>query len=180
METLNNDLLQATEQKIESQLLPETRQAYMKIVVSGMRVAGHNGANGLLSGLRNRKDPIADCAIGAINLVLLMSKQSKGVMPMKAMVPAAMTLMLQALDLVEKAGIAKIGPEELSRATHVFTNHLFKALKITVPMLQSGAKHVHAIMQDPTKMELINRKVGVVKAPGASSPTMAPALDDAQ
>lgn len=172
--TMQNSLLEATEQKIESQLLPATRQDYMKIVVSGMRIAAHNGPQGLLSGLKNRKDPVGDCAIGAVNLVLLMSKQSKGIMPMKAMIPAGLTLMLQGLDLVDKAGIAKIDVNEIDHATHVFLNYLFKKLGISLPMLQQGAAHVHQIMQDPTKMELINRKVGVVKAPGASEPTALP------
>lgn len=168
---LNNNILEATEREIEGQLLPDVRADYMKIVVAGMKVAGHNGANGLLSGLNRRKDPVADCAIGAINLVFMMSKTSKGTMPMKAMIPAAMTLMLHALDLVDKAGIAKVGAPELARATHVFTNHLMAVLKITMPMLQTAATHVHGIMQDPTKMELINRKAGVVRAPGTSTPT---------
>lgn len=171
---MQNSLLEKTEQGIEGKLLPDVRGDYMKIVVAGMKVAGHNGPNGLLSGLKRQQDPVGACALGAINLVLLMSKQSKGMMPRKAMIPAAYTLMLQALDMVDKGGIAKIGVAEIDHATHVFMNHLYKALGITLPMLQSGATHVHQIMQDPTKMELINRKVGLVKAPGASEPTALP------
>ena len=168
---LNNKILEATEQKIESSLMPDLKQDYMKIVVSGMKVAAHNGANGILSGLTRRKDPVGDCAIGAINLVMMMSHQAKGTMPMKAMIPAAMTLMLQALDLLDKTGTVKIGVPELDRATRAFTNHIFKVLKITPQMLQNGAQKVHQVMQDPTSMEKINRKAGVVRAPGTSTPT---------
>lgn len=171
---LANNILEATERQIESQLLPEVKADYDKIVVAGMTAAMHGGANGLTARLKNAPDPIAACATGAVNLVLLMKAQAKGVMPMKAMIPAGMTLMLQALDLVDKAGIAKVGVEELGRATRTFTNHLFKALKITIPMLQKGAASVHAVMQDPTAMEKINRKAGVVQAPGTSTPTPLP------
>lgn len=171
---LNNKVLEATEQKIEAGLLPEVKADYLKIVVAGMHLAAQNGPNGLLSGLKTRKDPIADCAIGAVNLVALMSHQSKGKMPIKAMWPAAMTLMLQALDLVDKAGIAKVGAAELGRATHVFTNHLFRVLKIPPAMLHTMAAKVHGVMQDPTQMEVIARRAGVVKDPRASQPPAAP------
>lgn len=171
---LNNKILAAAEQAVEAKLLPDNKQDYMKIVVSGMNVARDKGPDGILSGLARRKDPIGDCAIGAINLVFLMSKQSKGVMPMKAMVPAAMTLMLQALDLVDKAKIAKVGAPELDRATHVFMNHLYKILGITPQMLQGAASKVHGIMQDPSAMEKINLRAGVVKDPRASTPTVLP------
>lgn len=173
---MQNPLLEAAEQEIEGKLLPATKADYMKIVVSGMKVAAHNGPNGLLSGLKRQQDPVGACALGAVNLVLLMSKQSKGSkpMPLKAMIPAGLTLTLQALDLVDKAGIAKIGVNELDHATHVFLNHLFKSLGITLQMLHTGAANVHQVMQDPTKMELINRKIGLVKAPGASAPTTLP------
>lgn len=172
---LNNQLLQAAEQQVEAKLTPENRSDYLKIVVAGMRAAGHGGPNGLLAGLRRRQDPIADCAIGAVNLVLLMSKQSKGMMPVRAMVPAAMTLMLQALDLVDKAGIAKVDANELGRATHVFTNHLFKSLGISMPMLQNAAQRVHGVMTDPAKMEAIKRRVGASQDPRAGTPTPLPA-----
>lgn len=170
---LDNKVLEAAEQKIESALLPAVRDDYMKIVVAGMQAAAHNGPNGMLSGLKSRKDPISDCAIGAINLVVLMSHQSRGAMPMKALVPAAMTLMLHALDLVQKMGLAKIGPDELGRATRVFTNHLFTVLKISPAMLKNMATKVHGVMQDPTQMETISRRAGVVRDPRASQPTQA-------
>ena len=91
-------------------------------------------------------------------------------MPVRAMVPAAFTLMLQALDLVSRANIAKVGPDELARATHVFSNRLFTALHITPAVLHNMATHVHGVMSDPTKMEVVNRRAGVVKDPRASTP----------
>ena len=172
---LNNKILETAEQTVEAKLTPENRANYMRIVVAGMKTAMHGGAAGILGGLKQSKDPITDCAVGAINLVLLLRRQSRGTMPVKAMVPAAMTLMLQALDLADKAGIVKVGNDELVKATHIFTNHLFAAFKITAPMLQNAATNVHAITQDPTKMEAIKRRIGMSKAPNASEPTPLPA-----
>ena len=169
---LDNKLLQATEQQLESSLLPETKSDYMRIVVSGMKVAMADGPNGMLSRLKTSRNPINDCAIGAIHLVLTMSKGSRGVMPTKALIPAAYTLMLQALDFTDKAGIAKVGRDELVKATHVFMNKIYSTYGITMPMLNKAAGQVHGIMSDPTKMEMINRRVGAVKDPRAGTPTI--------
>lgn len=169
---LDNKILQATEAKMESALMPAVRGDYMKIVVAGGEAALHGGPNGLLARLRQSRDPVASCATGALNLVFLLRMQAKGTMPLQAMIPAAMTLMLQALDFADRMGIAKVGIGEVDRASHVFTNHLYKLLGVTPQRLSAMAAAVHGVMQDPTKMELIKRRAGVVKDPRASEPTM--------
>lgn len=171
---LSNKILQAAEQKVESQLTPENRANYQKIVVAGMKVALDKGPNGLLAALHTSKDPIGDAARGAVNLCMLLRKQSRMTMPMRAFVPAAMTLMLQALDFVDKTGLKKIGNADLVQATHVFTNFLFKQLHISPQMLKTAADGVHSIMQDPAKMDLIKRKAGFVKHPDAGPAPVTP------
>lgn len=175
---LDNNILEKAEQEIESKLLPDVQADYMKIVVAGMRVAADKGANGILSGLKSRKDPVGDCALGAVNLVSILNRQSQGRMPVKAMIPAAYTLMLQALDLVEKADIAKVGVNELDHASHIFVNHLFKIIGITPAMLQHMGAKVHEVMQNPSQMDMIARRAGVVKHPQASTLTPVPGGDD--
>lgn len=171
---LNNNLLKATEQKLESQLTPENRTDFLKVVVAGMKLALDKGPNGILAGLHASKDPIGDAAKGAVNLCMLMRTHSRGTMPMRAFVPAAMSLMLQALDFLEKTGVKKIGNAELVAATKVFTNFLFKQLNITPEMLKTAANGVHGIMQDPAKMEMIKSKAGFVKHPNAAPEAPAP------
>lgn len=168
---LSNNILKAAEKKLESQLTPENHADYLKIVVGGLKLGLQNGPTGILASIQKSKDPINDCAIGAINLCGLMRKQSRGTMPVKAMVPAAMTLMLHALDYVDKSGIAKVGQNELVQATHTFTNHIFKMLNITPNMIHTAAGKIHQIVQNPQNVELMKRKAGLVKAPNASEPT---------
>ncbi len=168
---LNNKFLKAAEDELERRLTPDTKPDYMKIVVAGMRVALDKGPQGILATLQHSRDPVQDAAVGAINLVMLLRKQSRGTMPPKAIPPAAMTLMLQALDFVDKMRIKRIGPPDLDRATHIFANHLFTLFHITPAMLQGLAVKVHGVTRDPTQMEMIARKAGVVKDPRASQPT---------
>lgn len=168
---LKDPILQQAEQQVESQLLPDTKDAYLRIVVTGMKAAMAGGPNSMIAKLRNSKDPMGDAARGAVSLVILMSHQSKGVMPPKAIPPAAATLMFQALDFLEKAGVVKITEDNLAAATHLQANVILAKFKVTPQMMHSAAANVHRVLQDPTAMEKINRKAGVVKAPGTSTPT---------
>jgi hypothetical protein len=175
----NNQLLEAIEAKIEQGLTPQTRNDYDKIVLAGMRLALQDGENSILAALRRSSDPIASCAKGAVNLVVLMSHQSQGKMPEKAMVPAAMTLMLNALRFADKAGIVAVGVPEVDRATRIFVDEIFRAFRITRPMLNAMANKVQKITDDPAAMERIKRSVGAVRDPGASTPTDLPSADGA-
>lgn len=168
---LQDNVLKAAEQKVESQLTPKNHDAYLRIITTGMKAALANGPNSMAAKLTHSKDPIGDAARGAVSLVILMSHQAKGRMPPEAMVPAAATLMFHALDFLDRTGVVKIGTEELVQATHIQTNFLLAKFKITPDMLKNAAANVHKVMQDPTAMEKINRKAGTVRAPGVSSPT---------
>lgn len=172
---LSNPLLQQAEEKLEANIAdPATKQNYFKIVVAGLHIALDKGPDSFMAKLRNSRDPISDCANGAAALVLIMRKESKGVMPMKAAVPAGMTLMFHGLDFIDRAKIAKVAEPDLDRATTIFTNTLFHRLGITPQMLHTAATNVHKITQNPAQMELINRKAGFVKSPDASQPTPLP------
>jgi len=174
MPDLNNPILQAAEDKVESGLTPETRANYMKIVVAGMHAGLANGPNSVLASLLKSADPLTDAAKGAVSMVLILRKEAHGVMPLKAMVPAGMTLMLHALAFAEKTGMIKIGAPELVKATHVFTDTMFARFGITKQMLASTAQKVHGIMQDPAAMEKISLKAGTVRHPQAVTPTPLP------
>jgi len=172
---MSNPILQASEQKIEDGLTDSNRESYMKIVVAGMAAGLARGPNSILASLLKSPDPVRDAAKGAVGLVLILRKDAKGVMPLKAMIPAAMTLMLHALDFVSHAGHTQVGTNELVRATHIFTNTLFGHFGITPAMLQQAAQKVHGLTQDPVAMAQINLKAGITQHPAAANPTPMPA-----
>lgn len=163
-----NKLLAATEQKIEAGLTPQTRDAYEKILVAAMKVSLKDGQAGILAGLGKSQDPLKDVAVGAINVVMLLRKQSPA-MPPQALVPAAMTLMLNGLDFMDRSGIEKIDVPQIDKATRHFTNHLLKVFNVTPQMLQQMAGQVNGVMKDPVAMEKIARRTGQVRDPGAST-----------
>lgn len=174
MAELNNPLLQQAEDKIEAGLTPENAANYQKIVVAGLHVGLDKGADGLMAQLARSKDPIADAAKGAVSVVLILRKEAKGVMPVKALVPAAMTLMLRALDFIDRAKIAPVGQPELVRATHIFGDFMFARFGISKAGLANAAQKVHAITQDPVAMTKIQMKAGFLRHPDAATPTPLP------
>lgn len=174
-EPMSTPVLQAAEEKLEAGLDPANRQNYTKIVVAGMAAGLARGPNSILARLAKNPDPVKGAARGAVALVLILRRDTKkGVMPIKAMIPAGLTLMFHALDFVNRVGRVKIGAPELVRAAHIYTNDMFGAFNITAPMLHRAAAQVHAIMQNPVSAELVHRKLGMVVAPGASTPAITP------
>ena len=164
----NQPILQRAEEKVESQLLPDVRESYLKIVVAGMKAGMANGPESILAKLRDSKDPVADCAKGAIGLVFILKQQAKGIMPEKAMVPAASTLMFKALAFAEQMGLIKVGNEELARAMEIFAGTFLEKVGVTPQMMKHAVGKVQTMTQDPVAMEMMKRKAGFVKHPDAA------------
>lgn len=165
----NSALLAAAERKVESQLVPKNLTNYHKIVVAGMHLAMQGGQGGIMYQLKNSKDPIYDAASGAVGMVLMLRKQARGNMPIQAMVPAGMTLMLKALGFADRTGIAKVDQPALVRATHIFTSVLFRAFKITPQMMNTAAHRLHNMTQNPVmfhKMEIGSGAVALSQPAG--------------
>lgn len=165
----SNGILAAAEKKIEASLTPSTREAYDKIVVAGLKVGLNGGKDGILAAVRHREDPIAACAMGAVNLVQMLNRQARNTMPPQALVWASMTLMLQALDFVDKAKIAPIDKADLDRATRLFMKHILQAFGVTPQKLTAMGAETQKIMADPARMDALARQVGIMKAPSARS-----------
>jgi hypothetical protein len=168
---LNNPLLAEAAAKIEGNIADDqVKLDYQKIVVAGLHIALARGPQSFVAKLGASRDPIGDCARGAVALVLIMRRESRGVMPIKAMVPAGITLMLHGLDFIDRAKIAQIAEPELDKATTLFTNELFHKLGITTQMIERLGGRVHEIMQDPQAMHAISLKSGLTRMVAQPTP----------
>lgn len=164
---LGNQLLKDAEVELAAKMTPQDRDDYRKIVAAGLDTALRGGADSPMAQMvRTTKDPVRDCVDGAISLCLHMRSESKGVMPMKAMIPAAVTLMLYALDFVDKAGVLPVGKPELNEATRMFTVEIFRRVGITNEQLRNATIEVQAISQDPAAMRKIDIATITAMAPG--------------
>lgn len=168
----NNKLLQGAEQAVAAKLLAQTRADYEKIVVAGMKASLNGGPDSMLAKLADSQDVVKDCAAGAISLVMLLASHAKGVPPIQAMVPAAATLMFQALDFAEKAKLVTVDMASIDRGQKIQANAWLHLGNITPDTLTKMAEKTHGIMTDPTQMEMVAREGGVVKDPRTSTPTL--------
>ncbi len=165
-------------QDIEGRLTPEVKRDYDKLVTAGLQYVMHRGQDGappLLAMLQRSADPISACVLGAINLAtkfLPGAARGRGKPIPVSMVYASKTLMYKGLEVVDRARLAKVGTEEITRAEHIWTNNIFKAFGMRPQQLDKAATAVHGIMNNPTAMEKIHRQTGYVRDPRASTPTV--------
>lgn len=162
-----NTLVKQVEAQIEQRLRAGVRDNYMKIVVAGMKAAMSGGDKSILAQMRGSKDVVRDAVEGAIGLVGTLRRAAKGVMPVDALIPAAMTLMLEALDYAERVGMITLGKDTIDQATQLFIETLLPRLGMTPQKLGQVTSQVHQVMQDPERMAKL-QGVGVAQPqPGA-------------
>lgn len=149
---IQNTLLKQAEDRVEKTVPRAQRDNYLKIVVAGMKYALDKGPEGVLASLKDSKDPLSDSVHGAIGIVGGLRRNAKGTMPIAAMVPAAMTLMLHALDFAEKMKLITVTATELDNATHLFMDTIMPLLQVPKTKLDESLSQVHDILRDPDKM----------------------------
>jgi hypothetical protein len=171
VESFRNPLLQQVENQIVQNLDQRWRTSYFQIVNFAMKVGMHGGRQSPVAGLKQSRDPIADAANGAIALVLTLRREANGNMPVQAMIPAATTLMLKALEFVEVTRHIPIDENQLVRAAHIYSDTMLRVFHVDKRFLAHYGQQLHGLTQDPAAMELINRKAGFVRHPDASEPT---------
>jgi hypothetical protein len=148
----NNTLIKQVEQRLESQISPQVRDAYMRIVVAGMKVAMDKGEDGLMASIAQSNNPLNDIVKGTLSIVGALRSKANGTMPVNAMILAGMALVLQGLDFADRTGIMKVTATEIDQATHLYTETLFSLLKISPSQIASALKSVDDVRRDPTKM----------------------------
>lgn len=147
-----NTLIKQVETQIEQRLRAGVRESYMKIVVAGMKYAMNGGDKSILAQLKDSENVVEDAVKGAIGLVGVLRRAAKGVMPVDALIPAAMTLMLEALDYAERAGLITVDKAMIDQATQLFVETLLPKLGLTPQKLGEMTQRVHGIMSDPDRM----------------------------
>jgi hypothetical protein len=135
-ETLNDPVLQQIEQGIEDKVPAEMKDAYLAIVVAGMQIMFSKETSKLVDqSLDMPGDLMANVAQGISKLMILIYNESKKNggegMEVRMSVPAAITLMCQALDYVESTRGTKVTPEMAAECTKQTMTATLKAFGIT-------------------------------------------------
>lgn len=175
---LEDGLLKANEDAILAKLDPKMRRDVQRIVLAGMKVAIHGGPNGILRNLPTSKDPVRDCAIGAVNLAFMMVK-SQNPTPssdvLAATAYASYLLMFQALDVAAKMKKVEITPEVITQATKVATDRVLANMGLTPAKMNMIVSKVGAVTKNPEQMKTINNRIDTELSPRGPAPVARPA-----
>lgn len=148
---LKNQLLQQAQETVEKTV--KDRAAYDKIVAAGTKVIYDKATfTELIKGLEDSNDPALEVAEGIVGVLGVLYKQSRKTMPLTPMISAGMTLLIDALDFLEQAGMATIDKETLGKATTMYMNSLLSKMGLTPEKMQGMLSQVRSTMDDPQKM----------------------------
>lgn len=175
---LDDDLLKATEEHIESRLTPEVKTYFQRIVLAGMKYAIHGGPNGVMRNLKSAPDPLKAIAVGAVNLAFMLLK-SENPHPSPTMLVAtthaSYALMLQGMGVAAKMGLIEITGGDggtIDKATKMATDQIMANMHVTPDKMNAAAAKVHGVMKDPAQMQMIRLKTGIDRDPRAPTPTL--------
>jgi hypothetical protein len=136
-----NPLLVKTEQAVRAKLKPDQAKAFQKIVTAGLRILDSEQTHQMIAGqLKQQAEPTEIAGSGVAKLMGVMINQSKGTMPMKAGIPAATVLLLEALDRLEELGKIEITNDTLAAAMQSMSSALMQLFGVTPDKLSAMMK----------------------------------------
>lgn len=128
---------------IRAKTPPNLRVAVQKIYVAGMKVMYSPDTHQLmLKNLQNQAlDPGTAVGKGVAALITLLFQQSKGTMPIPAVPLAAVLLVCEALDFMEKSKLAQVTPQVIDTAVQTVIAMLMQKVGLTPQkMMQIAAQ----------------------------------------
>lgn len=158
---MKNQLLVKAEAAISSKVKPADKTAYTKIFIAGMKVMFSKETHQMLiQGLEQAPDKADMIVKGVIGILGILYKQSRGTMPIGAMVLAGNAMLMEALDFAEQAGLVTIDAPTLAEVTQNYVEHIMGELEKKNPGIGTLMDKAQAAMQDPQKMAQFKQQQG--------------------
>lgn len=137
------------EQQIEQAIPQEKKDAYERIVAAGLKLMFSPETNsGIFKGASEGNVPSRLAMITA-GVIAILAKESRGSMPMDVAMPAAMILLLHALDFIATAGAIKITPNIIGQARDALGRVLKQQLQSQEQPEQSQEQSPEQQPQEP-------------------------------
>lgn len=137
----HDPLLQQAEQGIQSKVAPNMQGPLSQVVHAGLTVlyAQQNAAQ-LQKRIAAITDPAKEAGDGSARMLSNLYQQSNKTMPKQVIVPAAMIMAFEFLDLCAKAGKAQITPDLVAKTAQATADAIMPLFGITKDMLANGMK----------------------------------------
>jgi hypothetical protein len=150
---MQNQLIIKAEAGVDQKVPPKDKNAYDRIVLAGMKVLfSKNTHSQIMQGVKEAQDKVTTAADGIVGLMGMLHKESRGTMPVGPMILAGMSLLMQALDFMEQAGMVQVDNAVLDTATQHYIETLLPKIGMTPEKIQAMLGQAQGIMADPEKM----------------------------
>lgn len=119
---------------------PEQQRQLLRIVAAGMKVMFDEQTHQMMLDQLNQPGPIEQrLSQGIVGLMAMLWKESKGSMPPQLIIPAAMVLLAEATDFLNKAG-QQVTPEQFGRANEMMIDSLLNQAGVSGDKLAAAAQ----------------------------------------
>lgn len=150
---MKNPMIIKAEAAVDAKVSAADKQAYDKIVLAGMKVMFSKETHGeLLKGLQESQEPLKTAVEGIIAIIGILFKESRNTMPVGPMILAGQSLLMEALDFMDEAGMIQVTPDMLGQATQMYIETLLPKIGLTPERMKSITAKAQGIMSDPQKM----------------------------
>lgn len=127
------------EVKAQIKVPPEMRKAYDRIVLAGMKVMFSQQTHQMAMKSLEGDGPIEQrLAKGVSDLMLVLWKQSNGTMPPQLVFPAAIELMLEAIDFLNESGAEQVSEQQIGESIRQLIGTLMEKFKINEASVKQG------------------------------------------
>lgn len=128
----SDPLLEKAEQGVQSKIPQAKQQAFGRIVHAGLTIMyAPQLAQQRQQRMASVTDPVQDAAQGAARMMSNLYQQSGKSMPTDLIVPAALVLGYEWLDLLAHAGKAQITPDLIAQATQQISQSVLNLMGLT-------------------------------------------------
>jgi CheY-like chemotaxis protein len=122
--------------EIEKNIKPELFDQYERLVAAGMKVMyAPETRNVVQKYLSGPEEPVTKAVKGVMSLLGLLTQKSKTKIEMDVLMPVAMTLMVEALDVLSQKGDIEFTPDVVAQAMSMFVEMLMTQLGVSNEML---------------------------------------------
>ena len=161
---MNNEMIIKAEAAIDAKVSPADKAAYDKIVLAGMKVLFSKETHGqLIQGLQQAEDKLTTAVEGIIGILGILFQESRNTMPVGPMILAGQSLMMEALDFMEEAGMIEVTPDVLAEATQLYIETLLPKIGMDSQKMANVLGKAQSVMTDPEKIKQYRASVASAK-----------------
>lgn len=171
----DDPLIAKVQQQVRTSIPVQFRVPVQKIVMAGSKIMYAPQTHHLMvQALQSDPNPAHAVAMGVVQLTTLMWQQSKGTMPVPAIIPAAILLGCEALDFCEQAKLFTVSPDIVANCVQIIVSYLMQKMGMSPDKIAQIANAPGAGQQPPST-QTPGAPVQPGTGSGAPTPPAAPA-----